>query len=155
MGRLLHRLAVVGPEEPRVGAFPVHVYRGLLWAAAEEGRLREDGDTGEPLLPDADPALYRRVAVSGPQRPVVGSRRGEVLGVDVGRGVSAQGCVPSVRQRMVQLHLLRDRAERPHCRGPQVEVAAMPGDYELGVAGSWGRDAQDGVLGHRPVRPVQ
>ena len=33
-GRLLHCLAVVGPEEPRVGAPDVHVHRGLLRAAA-------------------------------------------------------------------------------------------------------------------------
>ena len=33
-GRLVHRLAVVGPEEPRVGAPHVHVHRGLLRAAA-------------------------------------------------------------------------------------------------------------------------
>ena len=33
-GRLVHRLAVVGPEEPRVAAPHVHVHRGLLGAAA-------------------------------------------------------------------------------------------------------------------------
>ena len=33
-GRLVHRLVVVGPEEPRVGAPDVHVHRGLLRAAA-------------------------------------------------------------------------------------------------------------------------
>ena len=38
--------------------------------------------------------------------------------MDVVRGVGrAQGCVPLVRQRLVQLCLLRDRAERPHCGG--------------------------------------
>ena len=48
--------------------------------------------------------------------------------MDIGRGVGrAQGCP------------LRDRAERPHCEGPQVEVAVMTGDYELGVAGARGR----------------
>ena len=47
--------------------------------------------------------------------PVVGGRRGEVLGVDIGRGVGrAQRCVSSVRQRMVRLCSLRDLAERPH-----------------------------------------
>ena len=53
----MHHLAVVGPEEPRVGAAYVHVYRGLLLATAEEARLREDGDAKEMLLPDAKPAL--------------------------------------------------------------------------------------------------
>ena len=118
-GRLLHRLAVVGPEEPRVGASQVHVHRNLLRAAAEEARLQEDGNAGAPPIPDAELALQRRVAVPGPQRPVVGGSRGEVPGVDVGRGVGrAQGCVPSVRQRMAHLRPLRDRAERLHCGGP-------------------------------------
>ena len=45
-GRLLYRQAVVGPEEPRVGAPHVHVHRGLLRAAAEEARLWQDGDAG-------------------------------------------------------------------------------------------------------------
>ena len=79
----------------------------------------EDSDAREPLLTDAEPALHRRVAVSGPQRPVVGGRRGKVPGVDVGCGVSpAQRCMSSVRQRMVSLRLLRDIAEGPHRRGP-------------------------------------
>ena len=79
----------------------------------------EDGDAGEPLLTDAEPALHRRVAVSGPQRPAVGGRRGEVLGVDIGCGVGcAQRCVSSVRQRLVRLRPLRDLAERPHGGGP-------------------------------------
>ena len=48
--------------------------------------------------------LHRRVAVSGPQHPAVGGRRGEVPGVDIGCGVGpAQRCVSSVRQRMVRL----------------------------------------------------
>ena len=77
-----------------MGASHVHVHRGLLRAAAEKARLWDDGDAGEPLLPDAEPALHRRVAVSGPQRPAVGGRRGEVPGVDVGRGMGrAQRCV--------------------------------------------------------------
>ena len=136
----MHRVAVVGPEESRVGASHVHVHRGLLRAAAEEARLREDGDAREPLLSDAEPALHRCVAVPGPQRPVLGGRRGEVPGVDIGRGVGrAKGCVPSVRQRMVHLHPLCNRAECPHCGEPQVEVAVMTGDYELGVAGARGR----------------
>ena len=118
-GRLLHRLAVVGPEERRVGASHVHVQR----AAAEEARLREDGDAREPLISDAEPALHRRVAVPGPQRPVVGGCRGEVPGLDISRGVGCfQGCVPSVRHRMVHLRPLRYRAECPHCGGPQVKV---------------------------------
>ena len=139
-----------------MGAAHVHVHWGLFWAAAEEAGLREDGDAGEPLIPDAEPALHQRVAVSGPQRPVVGGRRGEVPGVHVGRGVGrAQGCVSSVRQRMVELCLLRDRAERLHGGGPRVEVAVTTGDYELGVAATWRRVLQDGVLGSRPVRLVQ
>ena len=87
--------------------------------------------------------------------PQVGGHRGELRGMDLGRGVGrAQGCVPSVRQCMVQLRLLRDRGERPHCGGPQVEVAVMTGDYELGMAGTRGHVLQDSVLGRRPVRPV-
>ena len=101
-----------------MGASHVHVHRGLLRDGAGEARLREDGDAGEQLLPDAEPALRRRVAVSGPQRPVVGGRCCEVPGVGIGCSVGrAQGCVPLVRQRMVPLRLLRDRAERPHCGG--------------------------------------
>ena len=139
-----------------MGAAYVHVYRGLLGATAEEARLREDGDAGEPLLRDAEPALHPRVAVSGPQCPVVGGYRGEVPGVDVGRGVGrSQGCVLSVRQRMVQLCLLRDPAEHLHGGKPQVELAVSTGDYELGVAGTRRRVLQDGVLGGRPVRLVQ
>ena len=67
----------------------------------------------------------------------------------------AQGCVPSVHQRMVQLCLLRNRAERLHCGGPQVEVPVSTGGCELGVAGTRGRVLQDGLLGRRPVRLVQ
>ena len=97
----------------------VHVHRGLFLAAAEEARLREDGDAGEPLLPDAEPALHRRVAVPGPQRPVVGGRCSEVPGLDIGCGMSrAQRCVPLARQLMVRLCPLRDRAERSHRGGP-------------------------------------
>ena len=102
-----------------MGSSHVHVQRGLLWAAAEEARLREDGNAGEPLLSDTEPALHRRVAVPGPQRLVVGGRRGEVPGVDIGCGVGrAQGCVSSVRQRMVRLCPLRHRTERLHRGGP-------------------------------------
>ena len=101
-----------------MGAPHVHVHRGLLRAVAEEARLREDGDAGEALPLDAEPALHRRVAVTGPQRPVVVGRRGEVPGVDIGCGVGrAQRCVTSVHQRMVRLCPLRDCAERPHCGG--------------------------------------
>ena len=122
-----------------MGASDVHVHRSLLRAAAEEARVREDGNAGEPLLLDAEPALHRPVAVSGLQRPVVGGRRGEVPGVDVGRGVGrAQGSVPLVHQHMVHLRPLRDRAESLHCGGPYVQVAFMTSDYELGVAGAWG-----------------
>ena len=135
-----------------MGAAHVHVYWGLLRAAAEEARPREDGDDGQPLLPDAKPALHRRVAVPDPQRPVAGGRRGEMPGVDVGPGVGrAQGCVSLVRQRMIQLCLLCDRAERLHCGGPQVEVAVTTGDLELGVAGTRRRILQDDVLGRRPI----
>ena len=63
--------------------------------------------------------MHRRVAVPGPQRPVVGGRRGEVPGVDIGCGVGrAQRCVSSVRQRTVRLCPLRDRTERSHRGGP-------------------------------------
>ena len=123
-----------------MGAPHVHVHRGLLRAAAEEARLREDGDAGEPLLSDAEPALHRRVAVPGPQRPVVGGRRGEVPGVDIGCGVGhAQRYVSSVRRRIVRLCPLRDHSELSHRGGPYVEVAVMTGDYERGVAGTRGR----------------
>ena len=95
-----------------MGAPQVPVHQGLLRAAAGEARLMEDGDAGEPLLSDAEPALHQRVAVPGPQRPVVGGRRGEVPGVDIGCGVGrAQRCVSSLRQRMVCLCSLRDLAE--------------------------------------------
>ena len=67
----------------------VHVYRGPLGAAAEEAGLREDGDAGKLLLSDVEPALHRRVAVPGPQRLVVGGRRGGVPGVDRGCGGAA------------------------------------------------------------------
>ena len=99
-----------------MGAPHVHVHRGLLRAAAEEARLQEDVDAGEPLLSDAEPALHRLVAAPGPQRLVVGGRRGEGPGVGIGCGVGrAQKFVSSVRQRMVRVCQLRDRAERPHC----------------------------------------
>ena len=102
-----------------MGAPHVHVHRGLLRAAAWEARLWDNGDAGEPLLADAGPALHRRVAVSGSQRPAVGGRRGEVPGVDIGCGSGrAQRCVSPVRQRMVRLRPLRDLAERPHRWGP-------------------------------------
>ena len=79
----------------------------------------EDGDARELLLTDAEPALHRRLAVSGPQRPAVGGCRGEVPGVDIGCGVGrAQRCVSSVHQRIVCLRPLRDLAERPHRQGP-------------------------------------
>ena len=118
----------------------MHVHRGLLRAAAGEAWLREDSDAGEPLLSDAEPALHRRVDIPGGQRPVVVGCRGEVPGVDIGCGVGrAQRCASSVRQRMVRLCPLRDRAERSHRGGPQVEVAVITGDYELGVAGAPGR----------------
>ena len=102
-----------------MGAPQVHVHQGLLRAAAEEARLREDGDAGELLLAGAEPALHRRVAVPGPQRPPVCGRRGDVPGVDMGCGVGrAQRCVSSVRQRMVRLCPLRDRSGRSHRGGP-------------------------------------
>ena len=116
----------------------------------------EDGDAREPLLRDAEPALHRRVAICGPQRPAVGGLRGEVPGVDIGCGVGrAQRCVSSVRQRMVRLRPLRNLAERPHRGGPEIEVAVTAGNNELGVARVRGRLLQDGVLGRRPVRFVQ
>ena len=98
-----------------MGAAHAHVHQGLLRAAAEKVRLWEDGNAGELRLTDSEPALHRRVAVSGPQRPAVGGRRGEVPGVDIGCGVGrAQRCVSSVRQRMVRLRPLRNLAKRPH-----------------------------------------
>ena len=107
-----------------MGAAHVHVQRGLFPAPAEEAWLWVDGDAGEPLLPDSEPALHRRVAVSGPQHPAVCGRRGEVPGVDVGRGMGrAQGCVPLTRGRPAELRLLGYRAERLHGGGPQFEVA--------------------------------
>ena len=76
--------------------------------------------------------------------------------MNVGRGMGrAQGCAPSVRQRMVQLCLLRDCAERLHCGGPQVEVAVSTGNDELGVAGTRGHVLQDSVLRRCPVCLVQ
>ena len=85
------------------------------------------------------------------QRPLVGGCRGGVPSVDVGRGMGcAQGRVSPVRQRMVKLCLLCDRAERLHGGGTQVGVAIMMGEYELGVAGTWRRVLQDGVLRRRP-----
>ena len=79
----------------------------------------EDGNAREPHLTDAEPALHRRVAVSGPQCPAVGGPGGEVLGVDIGCGAGgAERCVSSVRQRMVCLRPLRDLAECPHRGGP-------------------------------------
>ena len=98
-----------------MGASHVHVHRGLLRAAAEEARLPEDGDAGETFLEDAEPALHRRVAVPGPQRPMVGGRGSEVAGMDIGCGVGrAHRCVTWVRQRMDRLCPLRDRAERSY-----------------------------------------
>ena len=139
-----------------MGAPHVHVHRGLLRAAASEARLWDDGYAGEPLLTDAEPALHWRVAVSGPQCPAVGGRRGEVPGVDIGCGVSrAERCVSPVRQRMFCLHPLRDLAEHPHRWGPLIEMAVTAGDNAFGVARVGGRVLQDGVLGRRPVRPVQ
>ena len=102
-----------------MGVPHVHVHRGLLRAAAEEARVQEDGKAGEPLLSDAEPALHRRVAVSGRQRPLVGGRHCDVPGVDVCSAWAApKGCVRSVRQRMVHLRSLRDRDECLHCGGP-------------------------------------
>ena len=76
--------------------------------------------------------------------------------MDVARGVGrAQGCVSPVCQRIVQMCLLRDRAERLHGWGAQIQVAVTTGDYELGVAGSQRCVLRDGVLGRRPVRFVQ
>ena len=79
----------------------------------------DGGDAGEPLITDAEPALHRRVAVCGPQRPAVGGSRREIPGVNIGCGVGrAQRCLSPVRQRMGCLRPLRDLAERPHRGGP-------------------------------------
>ena len=60
-----------------------------------------------------------------------------------------------VRQRVVELCLLCNRAERLHGGQPQVEVAVTTSDYDLGVAGTRRCVLQDGVLGRRPVRLVR
>ena len=139
-----------------MGAAHVHVQRGLFRAPAEEAWLWENYDAEEPLLPDAEAALHLRVAVPGAQRPVVGGCRGEVPGVDVGRGVScAQGCVSSVRRCAVELCQLGYRAKRLHGVGLQVNVAVTAGDDELGVAGARRRVLQDAVLGRCPFRLLQ
>ena len=118
--------------------------------------MREDGDAGEPLFTDAEPALHRPVVVRGLQRPVVGGRRGEFPGVDIGAGVGhVQRCVSSLRQSIIRLCSLRDLAEGPHGGLPKVEVAVMTCDDELGLTRARGRVLQDGVLGRRPVRLVQ
>ena len=154
-GCLWYRLAVVGPEEPQVGAADVHVYRGLFPATAEEALLWDDGDAGEPLLPGAEPALHRRVAIPGPQRSVVGGCRGEVPGVDVGRAVGrAHGFVSSMRRCVAQLCLMGHCAKRPHGGGLQVEVAVTAGDDELGVTGARQSVLQEDVLKRCPVRLV-
>ena len=139
-----------------MGAAHMHVHRGFFQASAEEARLREDGNAREPPFPDAEAALHQCVAVPGPRRPVVAGCRCEVPGVDVGRGVGrAQGRVSPVRQRMVELPSLCDRAVSLYGGGPQVKVAIMTGDDEVGVAGARRLVLQDGVLGHLPVRLVQ
>ena len=125
LGRFLDRLAVVGPEEPRLGAAHVQVHRGLFPAPAEEAWLWEDSDAGEPLLPDAEPALHRCMEVPCLQSPLVGGRRGEVPVVDVGRGMSrAQGCVPSMLRPVSESCLLDQHANRPHGWG-----AVVPGGH--------------------------
>ena len=139
-----------------MGAGYVHVRRGLFLASAEETRLRDDEDAREPLLSDAEPALHRSVAVPGSQRPVVVGRCPEVPSVDVGRGLGrAQGRVSPLRQRVIDLCPLSDRAERLHYGGPRVKVAVMTGDVELGVAWARRRVLQDGVLRRPPVLLVQ
>ena len=129
---------------------------GSLPGPAEEAWLSEDGDAGEPLLLDAEPALHWRVAIPGLQRPVIGGHRGEVPGGDAGCGVCrVKGCASSMRQRMAELCLLGHCAKLPHGGGPQVHVDLTAGDDELGVAGARQRVLQDGVLGLCPVRLVQ
>ena len=106
-GCLLYRLAVVGQRS--------RDRRGEQRRGGEEAWLWEDGDAGEPLLRDAEPALRWRVAVGAPQRLVVGGCRCEVPSVDVGRGAGlAQGCVSSVRQRVAELCPLGYRAKCLH-----------------------------------------
>ena len=48
-----------------MGVAQMHVQPDLFPAPAEQAWLWDDGDTGEPLLPDAEPALHVCVAVSG------------------------------------------------------------------------------------------
>ena len=96
--RLVRVLWVFCCSFSRARALLCPMHWGLSPAPAEEAWLWEDGDAGEPLLPEAEPALHRRVAVPGPQHPVSGGCCDEVPGVDVGRGVGrAQGYVSSVR----------------------------------------------------------
>ena len=91
-----------------------------------------------------------------PYRALVGGCRGEVAGVDVGRGVGcAQGCVSSVRRRLVRLRFLGYRAKRLHGGEPQVEVDPTAGDDQLGMARDRRRVLQDGVLGGCRVCLVQ
>ena len=74
--------------------------------------------------------------------------------MDVGCSVGhAQGCVPSMRPRVIELRLLGYCAKRPHGEGPRLEVTT--GDNELGVAGALRCVLQDNVSGRRPVRLVQ
>ena len=108
-----------GARGPSSGRIPRACAPGSPPGRRRVGTAAKEGNAGEPLLSDAEPALHRRVAVPGPQRPLVGGRHGEAPGVDIGCGVGcAQGCVSSVRQRMVPLCPLRDRSECPHRGGP-------------------------------------
>ena len=67
----------------------------------------------------------------------------------------AQRRVSPLRRLVVELCPLCDHDERLHCGGPQVEVAVMAGDNDLGIAEARWHLLQDGVLGRHPVRFVQ
>ena len=69
-----------------------------------------------------------------------------------GRGLGhAKGRVSRMRQRIDALRSLCNRAEHLHCGGPQVQVAVITGNDELGVAGGRPRVLRDGVLGRCTV----
>ena len=109
------------------------------WFPTEEARLWEDGDAREPLLPDAEPALHRRLAVPGLQRSFVACCCSEVAGVDVGGGVGrAQGCVFSVHQWVVALCPLCNHAKCLHGAGRRSSWLSLPAMMSLASPGPGG-----------------
>ena len=125
-------------------------------SSAEEAGLGEDGHVGVPILPLAEPALHRCLAVPGLQGPVDGGCRGEIPGVEVGQGVRpAQGRVHPVRRGVAALRPLRHGAKRPHGGWPQLGVAVIAGNSELRLAAAWRCVLQFGVLRRCVVCLVQ